>query len=1242
MPNLTPVAKKASRAQVGSRCPIVGVGASAGGLEAFELLLGSLPPDTGYAFVLVQHLGASHSSDLSDILGRATTMPVVEAQDKMTVAPNHVYVIAPNTELTVAGGVLRLAPRSRAVPHMAIDRFLQSLAADCETQAVGVVLSGNGSDGAMGLLAVKEAGGLTFAQEPGSAKFVSMPCAAIAAGAADLVYRPESIATELVRFAHRPDNHAAGSSTSAGFEVPFADESFRAVCDAMLKATGIDFLLYRRTTIERRILRRIAIVNMTNVDEYLEWLRDSPDECNALRRDLLVGVTSFFRDPEAFDVLKRLVFPAIIRNRPEGATIRIWVPGCASGEEAYSILIALQEFQLEAGTAFPVQLFASDINDTALEKARNGRYPESLGSDLSPERLSEFFVKIKGAYQVVKSLRERCLFSHHNLLDDPPFSKLDLVSCRNVLIYLDTVQRKVIPLFHYALVAQGFLMLGRAERTRHDELFAAIDPIHRIYAKREVTKRAYESFARGGRSVRVVDGAGGAAPELLGRGTAELSHDVDRLLLAKYNPTGVVVDESLQVLEFRGRPAPFFGPTAGKAGLHLLKHMPDTELFLTVEKLVQELLTTTDPVRQESVAVDVDGRPVNVNIEVTSLQRGTKRAFLVLLGAVDQDASGGVPAAPPSPAISDARVAKLARELAAARARLVSFIDGEEVSNDENERIAEDALSANEELQSLAEELETAKEELQSTNEELLSVNRELESRNTGLASALELTRSIVQSVAIPFIVVDNALLVRQMNPAFLSTFPMPSGSAGVEKFYDLCEGAWDIPALRTRLERLLAGGHEFDPVEIQLEFSSLGPRALIVSGVLLEQLGWILLTVQDISDQRKAEEALRASEDQRRESEKMETVGRLAGGVAHDFNNLLTVIIANADFLARAEGLGQEELEEVSEIRDCAGRAAELTDQLLSFSRRKLLKPMIFDLNPLIVDSDKMLRRLLGERITIVVRLDKEACLVTADPAEIGRVVLNLCLNARDSMPLGGSLTIENTHVALDESEAAQRGIPPGQYVRLVVRDTGAGMDCETRRHLFEPFFTTKDVGKGVGLGLATVLGIVQQSGGFIDCSSEPGRGARFEVLLPAATNGEHATERRSGVPKNVQRAGSAVVLLVEDEARVRRVTKTALAHAGYTVLEAKDGSEALSVLESASGPIDILLSDVVMPNMSGGALIAHALKLRPDLRVLLVSGYTQDLLVKEGVANGTAFLAKPYAPADLVRKVGEILDAS
>ena len=1173
-------------------------------------------------------------------------MPVADASDGVPVTPNRVYVIPPNTELTIANCVLKLALRGPASIHRPIDRFLQSLAEDCGHRSVGVVLSGTGSDGAAGLVAIKNAGGMTFAQDPSSADFPGMPAAAAAAGGTDVVLAPEAIARELARVAQHP--HFAASRDAAVESAADADEArhLRAICDVMHEATGIDFSLYRQTTVQRRIQRRLAIRNVESLDEYKRLLAADAEERATLQRDLLIGVTSFFRDPESFDALKRLVFPVITRDRAAESAIRIWVPGCATGEEVYSILISLDEYQRDARTTFPVQVFASDISEIAIEKARRGRYPASFVEDVSPERLGRYFSKVDDSYVIAKQLRERCVFSSHNLLDDPPFSKLDLISCRNVLIYLGGAQEKVSSLFHYALVEGGFLMLGRSETTHTSELFSLVEPGQRIYAKRHVARRPYRSFVRaravalGGDARR--DGGGGPL-----HGTPGLSRDVDRIVLSRYSPTGVVVDGGLQVLELRGQTAPFLALSSGKASLHLLKLLPDTGLFLEVERLTHEAARTGRPARSHRLSYQSGGHGGELDVEVMPLGSAERPAYLILFETVPTagaEARGAATQGSPSHDSSpdrDVQIARLTRELQDARARLVALVDEHEASDEENQQIAEDALSANEELQSLSEELETAKEELESTNEELLTVNRELEGRNVALAAAGELAKATVETVGVPLVVVDGELVVRHINAAFTGAFhEMPAEAEG-RHIHELCGGALNTGDLRRRLEDLRIDGSPFERCEVEAAFRSIGNRVVMVSGRRLVQLGLMLLTIENVTTQRETERALRSSEERRRQSEKMETIGRLAGGIAHDFNNLLTVIIGNAGLAAETLGDHHEATEHVTEIRRASEKAAALTDQLLSFSRRKVLQPRVFDLNPLIMDFEGMLHRLLGEPIRIVVRLAADACLVRADPAEIGRVVMNLCVNARDAMPAGGVLTIETGHVTLDEAEAAAQEIAAGPYVRLLVGDTGLGMDVDTREHAFEPFFTTKDASKGAGLGLATVFGILKESGGTVACDSELGRGTRFTILLPAAIGMDTPVAPPGTLLSGAPRGSLEVVLLVEDDNAVRGLTKKILERAGYVVLEARDGRDGLSVLQSHTGNIDMLLCDVLMPEMSGGALLQHALLMRPALKVLFVSGHAEDVLVKEGIAKGVGFLQKPYAPVELARKVRAVLDS-
>ena len=1180
---------------------------------------------------------------LAEILARATTMPVSEAADSMPVEANHVYVIPANVDLTIAHGTLTLAPRTQTPgSHMPIDRFLRSLADDCGSRAIGVILSGTGSDGSAGVEAIKAAGGVTFAQDEATARFAIMPQAAVATGCVDFVLPPERIAAELVRIGRHP--YIADVVRSEQERTPAADEArFSDILAILRKATGIDFSLYREKMIKRRILRRLALRNINGLAEYSKRLESDSDERTALQRDLLISVTSFFRDRESFECLKRVVFPRILQGRPPDDTIRIWVAGCATGEEAFSLAISLQEYLNETGAAFPVQIFASDISQQAIDKARAGKYHENIAADISHERLNRYFTKTDGGYQINKSLREMCVFARHNLIDDPPFSKLDLISCRNVLIYLGSVQKDILPRFHYALKPNGFLMLGASEAAASDELFSVADQEHRIYARRETARKPplFPAPARGAR--RGAAGGASAAPAPKLWDGVGVRKEVDHILLSKYSPGGVVVDDEFEVLEIRGKPGPYLTLPAGKISFNLMKLIPDTGLFLEVEKLVQQARKTGEPARQERLPYEHDGNASELNVEVVPLDSGQKGSALVLFEPVQVGAGreAALPDAPFPGDIRDHQIARLKQQLAEAKERFLSAIEEYQTSREESQNTTEEALSANEELQSLNEELETAKEELQSTNEELITVNDELQAKNAALAQARDFAMSIVETVRQPLLVLDTDLRIRIANRAFYQAFRVSPLEAEGQVIYSLSSGCWDVPGLRDSLDGLRQGGASFPDFEVEREFPAVGHRSLVLGGCRINHLKMILLAVDDITERKLAQQALRKSEEHLRQSQKMEAVGRLAGGIAHDFNNLLTAIIGYSDLLEDTLAGNEPALQQVLEIKTAGDRAASLTQQLLAFSRRQVLQPKVLDLNVIVAEFDRMLRRLVGESIKVAIDCEPALWQVRADPGEIGRAIMNLSLNARDAMPDGGTLAIETANLTLTEADAREPGLAPGSYVTMAVRDTGIGMKAEMQAHIFEPFFTTKETGQGTGLGLATVLGIVEQSGGAIRCESEPGRGTVFTIFLPAVAEAVDKGARPAGGLAKAPK-GSEVILVVEDEDMVRALARRVLEASGYVVHEARNGREGLALCEAHEGPIDLLVSDVVMPELGGRELAEAAVKLRPGLKVMFMSGHTQDVVLKEGVQKGTAFLQKPFTPAGLAQKVREVLDSN
>jgi signal transduction histidine kinase/ActR/RegA family two-component response regulator len=602
--------------------------------------------------------------------------------------------------------------------------------------------------------------------------------------------------------------------------------------------------------------------------------------------------------------------------------------------------------------------------------------------------------------------------------------------------------------------------------------------------------------------------------------------------------------------------------------------------------------------------------------------------------------------APPEPAVPrqadlrDGQISRLKQQLAEAKQRFLAAFEQHQSSREESQNTTEEALSANEEMQSLNEELETAKEELQSINEELITVNDELQARNAALAQARDFAMSIVETVRQPLLVLDAELRIKMANQAFYRTFQALPLEAEGQLIYSLSRGSWDVPGLRHALDGLLQGGNSFPDLEVEQDFPGLGHRNLVLGGCHINHLRMILLAVDDITERKLAQQALHRSEEHLRQSQKMEAVGRLAGGIAHDFNNLLTAIIGYSSLLHDRLGGDEPALQQVLEIRTAGERAASLTQQLLAFSRRQVLQPKVLELNAIITDFGRMLDRLVGERIKVVIDCEPTLWQVRVDPGEIGRAIMNLFLNARDAMPEGGTLTIETANVTVTDGDVPIYQLAPGRHVMMAVHDTGFGISVEVQAQIFEPFFTTKQTGKGTGLGLATVLGIVEQSGGSIHCESKVGEGTSFKIYLPAVaeavTKGACPAAGLATAPR-----GSEVILLVEDEDMVRRLARRVLELSGYVVCEASNGREGLALCESHYSAIDLLLTDVVMPELSGRELAESALKLRPDMKVIFMSGHTEDVVLREGVQRGTAFLQKPFTPVALAQKVRETLDS-
>jgi two-component system CheB/CheR fusion protein len=757
---------------------VVGVGASAGGLEAFRQLLRRLPVSTGMAIVLITHLDPRHESILPDLLAKATPLPVSEAEDGTRVEPNHIYVMPRNTSMAIEGGALRLWPREKGrSQHRPIDAFLRTLAEDQNARAIGVILSGTATDGTLGLEAIKAEGGITFAQEPKSAQYDSMPRSAIAAGCVDFVLTPEEIALELARISRHPYVVPAEIAEPGAEEAaqPAVKNGFNKILALLRRMTSIDFTLYKANTLRRRIRRRMILNKLDGLGEYAEYLRNNPTEVENLYQDILINVTSFFRDPEAFEALKEKIFPRIVEHRAADEPVRIWVVGSSTGEEAYSIAMAFSEFVGERAKHIPVQIFATDLNERSIERARAGLYSKNIAEDVSPDRLRRFFTEAEGGYRISKPIRDMCVFARQNVINDPPFSRMDLISCRNLLIYLEPVlQKQVLPLLHYALNPAGVLWLGHSETTgAASGLFEPEDKKHRFYVRKLATGRPRISYPTGVQAREqerdiVRQPATAYEGGTVTGGEADAQREADRIILARYAPASALIDEEMRVLQLRGDTSYYLDHQPNNATRNLLK-LAREGLLVVLREAVDKARQDESPVRKENLRVKLDDVTGDVNLEVIPLRRSAlqERHFLILFESVEVAGRGGERKAVDRRRISEERkVKQLSQELAAARDYLQSVIEEYEATNEELQSASEEAQSSNEELQSINEELETSKEELESSNEELITLNEELNNRNSELGRLNSDLVNLLGSVQMPILMLDGQLRIRRFTPA--------------------------------------------------------------------------------------------------------------------------------------------------------------------------------------------------------------------------------------------------------------------------------------------------------------------------------------------------------------------------------------------------------------------------------------------------------------------------------------------
>lgn len=1188
--------------------PLVGIGASAGGLEAISQLFETLTPDLGLAYLIVSHMDPRHESHLAEVLAKRTTVPMSVAQEQ-AIEPDHAYVIPPDTVMTVVGNRIKLSPRSHAgARHLPVDALFESLAQQRPGKAIGIVLSGTGSDGSEGVKEIKEAAGVTLAQDHGSAAFDGMPQSAIQTGCIDLVLRPRDMAAELVKIARHPyfvddadDRELATVAPGAALDQIF---------ELLNNVYQADFTQYKPNTLQRRLQRRMALVGETQVSAYLKLLKDNPVELAALYDDFLIRVTSFFREEAIYTALKQTILPALVRGRSHSEPLRIWVPACATGEEVYSLAICVMEFLGERAQDITIQIFGTDLNEAAIEQARQGSFPESIAERVSAARLQRFFVHENRRYRVAKHIRELCVFARQNVARDPPFSRMDLISCCNLLIYLDPgLQRRVLRHFHYALKPEGFLILGPAENADDEsQFFKRSDNSHRMIYRRAMPVRGSLDAVLLADPTKKL-----AAPNELAQpafaDNSQVQRKADGLLLSRFAPASILVDDRLNIVQFRGQTSPYLEHASGTASLNLHR-VAHPGILLQLMPLIKEAQQSGATVVKNDLRIETPAGQREGTVEVIPLREpATKTSFCLILFDANSRVQRPETRLEIPVSEKDARIRQLEAELESLRDYLHATNEAYEAALEESRSAQEELQSANEEFLSGNEELVTAREELQASNEELKTANEEMLSRSRELQvmnNELVRTRkeaefhanyaeSLIDTVAHPLLVLDQAMCIHRANHAFYDSFLTNPGMTLNRRLFDLGDGQWDIPELRLLLDQVVSASNPVNNFRVNHDFPGLGRRSMLVHArkvpAMNNRSARLLLAFEDATA---AEDRLVAARmDDHRKDE-------FIAVLAHELRNPLAPIRTAVQVLSlkfQDEGMRgplamiDRQVTTMTRLIDDLMDISRITRGKLSLSRRplslvELLKNVSVAITPFMEER--------GHQLVTV--LPESDVTIEGDGTRMEQVFGNLLNNA-------GKYTDRGGHVELRLEVVAGEAI-------VTVVDDGSGIAPDILPHIFDLFLqseaTRSRAEGGLGIGLTLVKQIVEAHGGTVAAASEGHRrGSRFTVRLPLMQRVLPAeADEAADKPRPAFQARR--VLVVDDNVDAANGIAELLRMWGHQVALAYEGYAGLEVARSFHP--DVALLDIGLPTMTGYELAKKLRKTKPEgLFLIAVTGYGQ-----------------------------------
>ena len=1216
---------------------VVGIGASAGGLEALQQFLTFLPGNTGMAFVIIQHLAPDHKSLLTDILGKYTSMPVIEARDGMRVLRNHIYMIPPRYNLEIVSDILRLREYNHQKINHPIDIFFRSLASAYENRAVAVILSGTGSDGTNGIRSIKEQNGVIIVQSPESSKFDGMPRNAISTGFVDIVQTPDNIAREMA--------HISASLVDSSTQLQLTDSDLMGRVFAILKTvTNINYTYYKQTTILRRVERRLVVTHNRNLQEYVNYLSNNPEEAKLLAKEVLIGVTSFFRDPDYFDVLKDRVIKTLLQNAQKSEQIRVWVAGCSTGEEAYSIAILFMEAMEELNIRRDIKIFATDLDSDSISVAGRGVYGDNIIEDVSVTRLSRYFARKGNKYFIRHDIRQMIVFAQHNVFQDPPFGKLDLISCRNLLIYFQTVlQRNLFAIFHMALNDRGYLFLGRSESViNYDDVFRTFCPNEKIFVHNASGKAP--THDRINYSMQAVD-----IPLLPIQPPRPETQDVqyspselDTSIFESLMPACFLVNENNELTRTYGDCSKLISMPTGAVTLDIFALIRN-DLKIAVSTVLKDSREKQERVGYVKIPVLLEDTFENISIiaePVKDKVGGYTGYTAIAFVRGNQPIEGDLQEYRIDTAAAQ-RIANLERDLKVTQDNLRQTVSELESVNAELQAANEELLTANEELQS-------SNEELQSVNEELYTVNSEYQSKVSELAGLNDDMANFLSTTLVGILMVDRDLNIRKFTEYVASEFNVADQDVGRSLRYisynfvtiDLLSICREVLTTMKAVERNCAsiGGKTYliriAPYRVQTNGEILpdsSSESVRVKGLVITFID----TTKQIDDQQQIEEMARALREAVRSGREKET---FLSHMSHDMRTPMTAIFGLTQLSLEDTSLSDTVRDNLEKIQASSRYLMSLIEEILETSRINAGKIVTVSHavqeDALLEDIHTIIReraREAGQTFHFIIH-GCQSRYVLMDTEHVERILMNLLSNAVKFTPAGGTIRME-THMRYTETDVEHT---------YIISDTGKGIGNEFQSRMFMPFeqeIDNDDPREGTGLGLYICKSLIDLLGGSISCRSMIGHGTEFRVILkyPIATNEQISLNQRQNHTYSDKLLSGKSILLAEDTRINAEVIIKMLDQKGMHVELARDGQEAVELFRK-QGPYhyQAILMDIMMPVKNG---LEASREIRNtesmDAKTIPIIALTADVQAETESrcldAGMTAYLCKPIDPEHL-----------